>query len=121
MRSALLLLLLLLSGCDGLGFYAAADAGSVIVLGRGVGDIAVSALSGRDCSIVRLDAGQTYCAERDPKPPPQPYCTRTLGNVTCWENPALLPRPQPEVAETPQPTPDQLRYRSARWPKSLFF
>lgn len=121
MRGALLLLLLLLSGCDGLGFYAAAETGSVIVFGRGVADIGVSAVTGRDCSIVRLDKGQTYCATRDPKPRPQPYCTPTLGTVTCWEDPGLLPRPQQEVADTPPPTPDQLRYRAARWPKSLFF
>lgn len=121
MRVALLLLLLGLSGCEGLGFFAAAEAGSVVVFGRGVTDIGVSAVTGRDCSIVRLDKGQTYCAARNEAPRPQPFCTRTLGTVSCWEDPALLPQMQPEVADTPPPTEDQVRYRAARWPKSLFF
>ncbi len=121
MRAALIILLFALSGCAGAGFYAAAEAGSVIVLGRGVGDVAVSAVTGRDCSIVRLDKGQTYCAPRDTTPPPQPFCTRTLGVVNCWADPGLLPPDQHEVADAPPPTEDQLRYRAARWPKSLFF
>lgn len=121
MRAVLLLLLFALSGCAGAGFYAAAEAGSVVVLGRGVGDVAVSAVTGRDCSIVRLDRGQTYCAPRNDTPPPQPFCTRTLGTVSCWDDPTLLPPGQREVADAPPPTDDQRRYRAARWPKSLFF
>ena len=121
LRSALLCLLPLLAGCTGAGVYAGAEAGSVVVFGRGVGDIAVSAVTGRDCSIVRLDAGKTYCAPRDGTPPPQPFCTRSLGVVNCWADPGLLPQGEGEVADTPPPTPDQLRYRTARWPKSLFF
>lgn len=123
MRAAfpLLLALLLLGGCEATGLYAAAEAGSVIVLGRGVGDVAVSAITGRNCSIVRLDKGQTYCEARNPQPPPQPFCTRTLGTVNCWSDPGLLPPDQHEVADVPPTTEDQLRYRAARWPKSLFF
>lgn len=111
MRAALLLLLLpALFGCAGAGFYAAAEAGFY-----------ASAVTGRDCSIVRLDRGQTYCAPRDPTPPPQPFCTRTLGVANCWADPALLPPDQHELGDTPPPTEDQIRYRTARWPKSLFF
>ena len=119
--AALLLASLLLSGCAGAGIYAGAEAGSVVVLGRGMGDVVVSAVTGRDCSIVRLDGGKTYCAPRDDAPPPQPFCTRSLGVVNCWADPALLPPSQHEVGDTPPPTPDQLRYRAARWPKDLFF
>lgn len=122
---ALLLLLAGLTGCAdpgvAVGALAGAELVSVTVLGRGIGDIAVSAVTGRDCSIVRLDRGETYCAARFPSEQPQPFCTRTLGTVTCWENPALLARPQTELGDTPPPTEDQLRYRAARWPKSLFF
>lgn len=121
MRSVLLLLLLGLSGCETTGFLAGAEAGSVVVFGRGVTDIGVSAVTGRDCSIVRLDKGETYCAARNEAGRPQSYCTRTLGAVTCWEDPALMARPQPEVGDTPPPTEDQVRYRAARWPKSIFF
>ena len=125
MRVALLLLLAGLSACAypaaPLGALAGAELASVTVLGRGLVDVGVSAVSGRDCSIVRLDRGETYCAARFPAEQPQPFCTRTIGTVTCWENPALLPAPQTELGDTPPPTEDQLRYRAARWPKSLFF
>lgn len=43
-------------------------------------------------------AGQSpFCAAV--APPPQPYCTRTLGRVECWANPEALPGPPPEVAD----------------------
>jgi hypothetical protein len=118
MRAVLLLLLLGLSGC---GVFAGAEAGSVVVFGRGVTDIGVSAITGRDCSIVRLDEGSTYCAARNEAPRPQSFCTRSLGAADCWEDPALLPRMPQELGDTPPPTDEQLRYRAARWPKSLFF
>ena len=121
MRVLLLVLLVGLSGCAGWGVAAGVEVASVTVLGRSVGDIAVSAATGRDCSIVRLDRGQTYCAPRYEQPRPQPFCTRTLGTVTCWEDPRLLSSLPQEVGDTPPPTQDQLRYRAARWPKSLFF
>jgi hypothetical protein len=125
MRVIALLLLAGLTGCAGweapVGALAGAELASVTVLGRGLLDVGVSAISGRDCSIVRLDRGETYCAARFPAEQPQPFCTRTIGTVTCWENPALLPAPQSELGDTPPPTEDQLRYRAARWPKSLFF
>jgi hypothetical protein len=118
-----LLLMGLLPGCAGwvepTGALAAADLASVTVFGRGILDIGVSAVSGRDCSIVRLDRGQTYCAPRDGPPKPEPFCTRSLGVVDCWADPGLLPAAPREVADGPGPTPDQLRYRAARWPKSL--
>ncbi|MBV8914927.1 MAG: hypothetical protein JOZ05_18050 [Acetobacteraceae bacterium] len=103
MRIVLLLLLGVLTGCAG----------------RGILDMGVSAVSGRDCSIVRLDRGQTYCAPPDGPDRLGPYCTRSLGVVDCWADPGLLPARQQEVADGPGPTPEQLRYRAARWPKSL--
>ena len=120
MRSVLLLLLLGLSGCETVGILAGAEAASVVVFGRGVTDLGVSAVTGRDWSTVRLDSGRSYCAARD-DPRPQPFCTRSLAKVDCWEDPALLPQPQHEVGDTPPPTEEQRRYRAARWPKSLFF
>lgn len=96
-----------------------ADLASVAVFGRGLGDLGVSAATGRDCSIVRLERGQTYCAPV-PEQLPEPYCTRTLARVDCWASLDLLPRPTAGIAEAPPPTPAQSRYRAARWPKSLF-
>ena len=123
MRSMLLMLLVGLSGCahwvEPTGALAAADIASVVVFGRGIADIGISAISGRDCSIVRLDRGLTYCAARDTAPDPGPFCTRSLGVVDCWSNPEALPMPQRQVADGPAPTAAQEQYRHARWPKSL--
>ena len=122
MRAAAVVLLLMLAGCSDAATGALAGVGiaTVPVFGRGVVDLGVSAVSGRDCSVVRLDAGKTYCAARDGEDErPLPYCTRTIGTVTCWEDPALMPVAAPDVGDRPAPTPEQLRYRAARWPKSL--
>lgn len=121
MRTLLLFLLLFsIPGCaEPVGALAAAEVASVVVFGRGIADIGVSAISGRDCSIVRLDRGLTYCAPIEPPPVPGPFCTRSLGVVDCWINPEALPTPQRSVADGPAPTPAQEQYRHARWPKSL--
>lgn len=120
MRVAFLLVMLMVSGCgwEAPGALLAADAASVVVFGRGIGDLGYSAISGRDCSVVRLDKGQTYCAPKT-EPVRDAYCTRTLARVDCWAGPALLAVNRPSVEDTPPPTDAQLRYQGARWPKSL--
>lgn len=123
MRPPILLLpaLVLCAGCTNLTPATAALAGvevaSVAVFGRGVLDLGVSAVTGKDCSIVRLDKGQTYCAQTD-RPAASPFCTRSLGVVDCWTDPAALRDPT-EVGDTPPPTAAQERYRQARWPKAF--
>ena len=117
-RMALRLLLLLplaasLGGCG--GALIGVEAASVAVFGRDVVDIGVSAITGKDCSLVRLDRQQTYCAARDRLPGPAPYCTRTLGMPQCWANPeafATLPR---QLADTPAATADQARQAATGW------
>ena len=119
----IIVLLMGLTGCAGwaepTGALLAADVASVAVFGRGIGDIGVSAITGRDCSVVRLDRGQTYCVPLDGAPGREPVCTRSLGVVDCWSNPGALPPGTREVADGPPPTPAQLRYRRAPWPKAL--
>ncbi len=109
-----------LSACgpEPVAALAGVEIATVAVFGRGLVDIGVSAVSGRDCSIVRLDRGLTYC---EPKQIPvrEAYCTRTLAAVDCWASPAVLPTPRPGVGYTPPPTKAQLRYRDAPWPKTL--
>jgi len=123
MRAMLIIFLVTQAGCanwvDPTGALIAADVASVVVFGRGIADIGVSAISGRDCSIVRLDQGLSYCAARDVLVDPGPFCTRSLGVVDCWINPEALPTPQREVADGPGPSAAQERYRRARWPKTL--
>ena len=110
-----------LGGCApfnaALGALAGVDAVvAVPVFGRGVGDLAYSAISGRDCSIVRLEQGRTYCAPREGEPPPEVFCTRSLGVVDCWADPAALPGHPAPVADRPNLTPEQEADRVARWP-----
>ena len=123
MRAVILLSLLLLLGLAGCETAAiaggAAEAASVILVGRGMADIGVSAVTGKDCSIVRLDQGLNYCAPRERPPPPPPFCTMTLGVAQCWADPerfAVLPH---QLADAPSPNAEQARNINARWPKSL--
>lgn len=123
MRALLLALLFGISGCahwaTPVGALAAVEVASVVVFGRGIADIGVSAISGRDCSIVRLDRGLTYCAPPDAPIDAGPFCTHSLGVVDCWINPEALAMPQQRVSDGPAPTAAQEQYRHARWPKSL--
>ena len=79
-------------------------------------DMIVSAITGRDCSVVNLDIGKQYCLPMEPLPEPPEFCTRSLGVPDCWENPAKLPDHPREIADGPRTlTPDQERAR--HWPR----
>ena len=101
-------LLLALGGCESaVGPLAAVNVVSLTTTGRAVPDLAVSAWTGKDCSVAHLDRGESrYCRPISPPPAPVPYCTRSLGSVDCWTSlPPGLPPPRP-VADTP-PAPPQ--------------
>jgi hypothetical protein len=116
-----LLLLTGLSGCAGYGVeaFGAMEASSVAVFGRGVADLGVSAITGKDCSIVRLDKGQNYCAPRERMPEAPQFCTATLGNVQCWANPEAFVVLPHQLADAPALNAEQVKNVNARWPKSL--
>lgn len=118
-RCALLGLAPALAACDGptIVGVGAANVLSLTLVGRAVPDILVSGVTGRDCSIVRMDRGQSYCAPVEPAPGPPPYCTRSLGRVDCWvTRPAAVPSP-PGVVDGPVTlTPAQEANRTAHWP-----
>src|SRR5579875_75229 len=116
-RVASAAVLLALSACEAVGPLAAASVGSVAVFGRGPADIGVSLVTGRDCSVVRLANGESYCKPVEPPPQGQPYCTRSLGVVDCWETPNPFGYEQRQVADGPaQLTGAQEQNRTARWP-----
>jgi hypothetical protein len=120
-KSFILLALLLLTSCgafpEPVVAASLADLASVAVFQRGLGDLLVSGATGRDCSIVRLDRGQSYCRPVDPPPQPPPYCTRTLGTAECWISPFPPPSLQAGAADGPSTlTPAQEAYRTRRWP-----
>ncbi|RAI57288.1 hypothetical protein [Roseicella frigidaeris] len=114
-------LLLLLPACQAAepvtGLLAAANIGSTMVIGRTVPDAVVSAVSGRDCSAVRLDRGLPYCRPQEAPPAPPAYCTRSLGSVDCWRQPPLaLPLPRGVADGRATLTASQEANRTRRWP-----
>lgn len=121
MRS-LPLFLVLLAGCGITPEQAATvgvgvTVGSFPVLQRSPVDAVYSAVTGKDCSIVRMEQGKSYCRPVEPPPESPPYCTRSLGVVDCWRDPASLPNRPPEVADGPHVlTPEQEANRTRRWP-----
>jgi hypothetical protein len=98
--------------------YVGAEIASVAVFGRGLGDVVVSGVSGRDCSVVRLEQGKSYCRPIETPPMPPEFCTRSLGTADCWSNPnALNGQPVRGVADGPSVlTPAQEAWRTRRWP-----
>lgn len=99
------------------GAVAVAEIGSIAVLGRGLGDTAVSLVTGRDCSVVRLAREEAYCAPREAPPAPQPFCTQSRGGVDCWANPPAAWPPHRGLADGRAAlTPAQEANRTRRWP-----
>ncbi len=90
---------------------------SVAAIQRTPADAVYSWWTGRDCSIVRLDRGLEYCRPVDPAPLMPPFCTRSLGVVDCWANPADMPGGVRGVADGPAGlTAPQEADRVRTWP-----
>jgi hypothetical protein len=121
MRYALAVFTLLaLPGCEGplLPVTAAVNVASVTLVGRTVPDILVSGVTGRDCSVVRLDRGLSYCGPSQAAPGPPPYCTRSIGAVDCWvTRPASIPMQRGVVDGPVNLNAAQEADRTARWPR----
>jgi hypothetical protein len=93
------------------------NVGSVATIQRTPADAVYSLVSGRDCSVVRLDQGRTYCRPIEPEPEPPAFCTRSLGTVNCWKDPASLPGHPRGVADGPIGlTAEQEADRVRTWP-----
>ena len=114
----LLLLALVLSGCDAAHEgVAAVTVGSIATIHRTPIDAVVSLVSGKDCSVVRLDQNKTYCRPTEPPPEAPPVCTRSLATVDCWMDPSAMSDLPPEVADGPRAlTPAQDADRTHTWP-----
>lgn len=74
-------------------------------------DHVVSFFSGKNCSSIRREKGQTYCEEDElQSAAPKVYCYRALGGVTCYDRPDPFDgqRYQP-LEETPPPAKPPVR------------
>lgn len=103
-----LLLILPLTACDGPAIVATAgvNVAALVLAGRTVPDMAVSAVTGRDCSVVRLDRGQPYCGPAEAAAPPAPFCTRSLGAADCWTVAPVATPPHRGVADASAAGPE---------------
>lgn len=122
MRWVLILGILGLTGCGvsdnlGAGIGSAFVVGSVTTIGRSPVDAIYSLFTGRDCSVVRLDQGKTYCRPQEPPPESQAFCTRSLGIPDCWKDPDRMEGRYRGLADGPDIlTPEQEANRTRRWP-----
>jgi len=109
---------LLAGGCmETAALVAGASVATVPLVGRTLPDVVVSVATGKDCSLVRLDAGRSYCAPEEAKPAEPLVCTRSLGVVDCWHNPKDLGVSYTEVADGKRAlTPAQEARRTRWWP-----
>ena len=122
MKTVLVLSLLPLAAC-GWSDNLIATAGpgvtvaSVAVIQRTPGDAVYSWWTGRDCSVVRLDQGKTYCRAVEPVAAVPVFCTRGLGTVDCWQDPDTVPGNPKGVADGPVGlTGEQEADRVRKWP-----
>jgi hypothetical protein len=105
-RCLVLALPLLLAGCvaeQAIGPAAVVGGASVVLTGRTPVDHVASLITGQDCSVVRLERRESWCAPPPGPPPPQAFCTPSLGRVDCWTVPP--PGAARQVADPPSPFP----------------
>lgn len=112
----------LLAGCgvppaEPLGAVFVLNAAAIPVIQRTPIDAIYSVITGQDCSVVRWDRGLSYCRPMEAPPTPPPFCSRSLGGVDCWRDPALLANRPHELADGPRAlTAAQEADRTRRWP-----
>lgn len=78
---------LVVAACAAAPTYAVLDGAVIIGTDKTIADHAISVASGKDCSLVRVERGKTYCKEDEVFPRPEVYCYRELGAVTCYDKP----------------------------------
>lgn len=121
MKMFMILWILPLAGCgavDNLTAFTTAGltVGSIAVIHRTPVDAVYSLVTNRDCSVVRLDEGKSYCRPVEPPPEPAAFCTRSLAVVDCWRDPATVPGGHRGVADGPGLTAAQEANRLRGWP-----
>jgi hypothetical protein len=96
----------------------AVSLGPIPVIQRTPFDAVWSIHTGQDCSVVRWDKGLSYCRPVELPPVPPPFCSRSLGGVDCWADPASLGNRPREMADGARSlTPAQEAHRTRTWPE----
>lgn len=110
----------LLTGCQSFyaasGVFAGISVATLTTMGRSAPDAVVSLIRDRDCSVVRLEQGLSYCVPPDPPPQRAEFCTHSLGTPDCWAHPDRLPGTPIALADTPNQTAEQIIHGAHRWP-----
>ena len=100
---ALIVALFTLSGCflaTGPGLFVLGTT-TFINTKKTMGDHAMTWMTGQECSTLKYSQGEGYCQPREEERVPEPgangvylgmgpYCYRTLGRVTCYDQPDSL-------------------------------
>jgi len=95
MRSALIFAaLLFLGACAYIPGWAGLEGVSAATTKKTFTDHLVSVSSGKNCSTVRVNRGQSYCEEDEINPRPKVFCYRTIGSVSCYDRPDPYGRQQ---------------------------
>ena len=112
----------LLTGCgvpvtEPTGALVFVNIAAIPIMQRTPFDAAWSIATGQDCSVVRWDKGLSYCRKLEAPPVPPPFCSRSLGGVDCWADPASLSNRPRELADGARSlTPAQEAHRTRTWP-----
>ncbi|MEE2746487.1 MAG: hypothetical protein VX617_06365 [Pseudomonadota bacterium] len=64
------------------------DGATVVGTGKTISDHIVSFTTGKDCSTLRKNTGRHYCEEDEVMPQKEVFCYNTLGQVSCYTEPA---------------------------------
>ncbi|MBM3565110.1 MAG: hypothetical protein FJX42_03235 [Alphaproteobacteria bacterium] len=100
-----------LSGCSAVPGFAQVEGVSTVVTEKPLSDHIVSFFSGKNCSVIRREKGQTYCEEDELKTTQaKVYCYKTLGAVNCYDRPDPFDgQSYKTLEETPPPPRPRVR------------
>ena len=87
------------------------DAVALVGTDKTIVDHVVSISSGKNCSTVRREQGLHYCEEDEPEVNPRVYCYKTLGRVTCYNQPDPYANRAQKVGDNQHNLVDPMRQR----------
>ncbi len=100
-----------LAGCGAIPGLAQIEGATVVATEKPLSDHLMSFLSGKNCSVIRREKGQTYCEEDELRSAaPKVYCYRSIGGVNCYDRPDPFDgQSYKALEETPPPAKPPVR------------